>query len=364
MHSVLLCLLKCTNDWYLNLEGGKYTAVTLMDLKKAFDTVNHEILLQKLKLYSIHNKEINWFCSHLTNRKQCGKVNGKVSKIESVTCRVPQGSCLGPLLFIIYINDLYLQMKLCDVNMYADDLCLMFESDSVTHINDIVNKDLSNLKPWLQGNKLSLNVAKTNSLVVGSRKRLNDISVDKVAKPSFEVGEENMSTVENIKYLGVMVDNHLSWDKQISTVTKKVSRGLGMLPFSKKYLPIITVQKMYRSFVEPYFRYSCPVWGVAGINAINRLQKLQNKAARIITNSAYDASALPIIRELGWPTINELIESETLKIVYKSLNDQAPIYLTEMFVRLSETCKRELCNTKTDLAIPCRKTARSKMLFI
>ena len=103
---------------------------------------------------------------------------------------------------------------------------------------------------------------------------------------------------------------------------------------------------------------------MAGINAINRLQKLQNKAARIVTNSAYDASALPIIRELGWPTINELIESETLKMVYKSLNDQAPIYLTEMLVRLSEKCKRELCNTKTDLAIPCRKTARSKMLFI
>ena len=105
--------------------------------------------------------------------------------------------------------------------------------------------------------------------------------------------------------------------------------------------------------MEPYFRYSCPVWGTAGINAINRLQKLQNRAARIVTNSAYDASALPIIRKLGWPTINELIESETLKMVYKSVNNQAPIYLTEMFVRLSDACKRELRNTKTDLAVPC-----------
>ena len=109
--------------------------------------------------------------------------------------------------------------------------------------------------------------------------------------------------------------------------------------------------------MEPYLRYSCPVWGVAGINAINRLQKLQNRAARIVTNSAYDASALPIIRKLGWPTINELIESETLKMVYKSVNDQAPIYLTEMFARLSDTCKRELRNTKTDLTVPRRKSA-------
>ena len=115
--------------------------------------------------------------------------------------------------------------------------------------------------------------------------------------------------------------------------------------------------------MESYFRYSCPVWGVAGINAINRLQKLQNRAARIVTNSAYDASALPIIRKLGWPTINELIESETLKTVYKSVNDQAPIYLTEMFARLSDTCKRELRNTKTDLTVPRRKSAFGQKCF-
>ena len=118
---------------------------------------------------------------------------------------------------------------------------------------------------------MSLNFAKTHSLVVGSRKRLNDISKDRVAKPSFVVGEENVCIVENIKYLGVIVDKHLSWDEQISAVMKKVSRRLGMLRFSKKYLPIVTVQKMYRSLVEPYFRYNCLVWGVAGINAINRL---------------------------------------------------------------------------------------------
>ena len=203
---------------------------------------------------------------------------------------------------------------------------------------------------------------KTHGLVIGSRKRLKDISDDKEAKSTLVVDEENVSITESIKY--VIVDKYLSWDdEQISAVTKKVSRGLGMLRFYKKYLPIVTVQKMYRSLVEPYFRYSCPVWGVAGVSAINTLQKLQNRAARIVTNSAYDASALPVIRKLSWPTINELIESETLEMVYKSVNDQAPSYLAEMFVRLSHSSRRELGNTKTDLAVPRRKSAFGQKCF-
>ena len=115
--------------------------------------------------------------------------------------------------------------------------------------------------------------------------------------------------------------------------------------------------------MEPYLRYSCPVWGVSGINVINKLQKLQNRAARIVTNCAYDASALPTIRELGWPTIFELIESDTLKMVYKSVNDQAPAYLAEMFVKLSDSGKRELRNTKTDLVIPRCKSAFGQKRF-
>ena len=123
--------------------------------------------------------------------------------------------------------------------------------------------------------------------------------------------------VGNMKYLGVIVDKHLSWEEQISAVTKNVSRGLGMQLLSEKYLTNITVQEMYRRLLEPYFKSSCHVWGVAGVSvSINKLKKLQNRAAKIVTNNAYDASALQIIRKHGWPTINELIESEALKIVY------------------------------------------------
>ena len=113
-------------------------------------------------------------------------------------------------------------------------------------------------------------------------------------KPSLVIGKETISMIKETKYLGVYVDQHLSWNVQIANMIKNISKALGMLRYSKQYLPIKSVQTMYNSLVEPYFRYCCPVWGVCGITALDKLQKLQNRAARIVTNSPYNASALPI----------------------------------------------------------------------
>ena len=136
-----------------------------------------------------------------------------------------------------------------------------------------------------------------------------------------------------------------------------------MLRYSKQYLPIKSVQTMYISLVEPYFRYCCPVGGVCGIKALDKLQRLQNRAARIGTNSPYNASALPIIRKLGWQTVKDLIVNEILKMVYKCSNDEAPSYFACLFDRLSKTSPRELRNAETDLRVPFLRTTCGQKCF-
>ena len=150
MHSVLSCLLKCMNGWYLNLDKGNFSSVTFIDLQKAFDTVNHDFLLKKIYLYGIKDKEFCWFRSYLSHRNQCCKVGGQSSTYKNIACGVPQGSCLGPLFFLVYINDLLLSLNHSEVNMYADDNSISFSSNSIPDINKKVNFDLC-LKPgWNQ----------------------------------------------------------------------------------------------------------------------------------------------------------------------------------------------------------------------
>ena len=212
---------RCANDWYLNVDKGQYTSVTLIDLKKAFDTVDHQILLQKLRVYGIDGKEYLWFLLYLKNRKQCCKVNGRVSILDDIKYVVPQGSGLGPLLFLTYINDLPLSLKFSKVNMYAADTIISFSANSIYTINNAVNEDLMLLKTWLDENKLSLNVTKTHSLLIGSRYRIKASERPDSTKHFLSIGEELISSEADTKYLGLQVGQYLSWDQHVLLITKK-----------------------------------------------------------------------------------------------------------------------------------------------
>ena len=168
---------------------------------------------------------------------------------------------------------------------------------------------------------------------------------------------------QQTKYLGVQIDCSLDWKEHINAAATKVSRAIGFLRHAKSFLPKASLKTLYNGIVEPHFRYCCSVWGYAGSTDINQLHKLQNRAARIITNSSFDTPSRPLIAKLGWKTIEELIGNETKTTVFKSLNDLAPQYLCNLFTKNSACSYRSLWNTETDLRLPKRSSANEQQCF-
>ena len=362
LHSTNTCLLKCTDDWFNGIDQGLLTGMIFIDLKKAFDTVDHEILCKKLAHYGVLGRGLSWFKSYLANRKQYCRVNGVDSNMENIEVGVPQGSCLGPLLFLVYINDLPCIIKNSKVSMYADDTSLYNFSKDISQLNGAINEDLGKLDRWLKGNRLSLNVTKTHSMLITTKHKKKYLGISgQTFQPC--IRETNVEVISNTKYLGVQIDEHLSWKEHIKAVTAKASRAIGLLKYAKKYLPIAVVKTLYSSIVEPHFQYCCSVWGCCNSTDISQLQRLQNRAARVLTNREFDAPSKPLIESLGWQTIGQLIDRQSKLTVFKCLNDLAPRNLSELFTKNVECASRNLRNTSTDLRLPLKSSSTGQKCF-
>ena len=165
--STVTSLLSNTNQWYINMDKGLVNGIIFLDLKKAFDCVDHNILAEKLMKFGCIGNTLNSFKSYLTNRKQMCKVNQTTSKCQTISCGVPQGSNLGPILFLLYVNDLPNCLKSTSVSMFADDTNLRASGDTITELYNKLNNDLENIHQWLLANKLTLNTSKTEYMMVG-----------------------------------------------------------------------------------------------------------------------------------------------------------------------------------------------------
>ena len=207
-----------------------------------------------------------------------------------------------------------------------------------------------------------MNVAKTHSILICTKQKHNSLkNQDIVLK--LKMRNNELEVVTTTKHLGLQIDQSLDWEEQIKAVSTKVSRAVGFLKHAKSFLPKETLQTLYMGIVEPHFRYCCSVWGCAGFTDIKQLQKLQNRAARIITNSSFDAPSRPLIDSLGWKTIDELVSSESKIMVFKSLNEMAPQYLCDLFIRNSTCSVKSLRSTGTDMRLPLRKSTIGQRCF-
>ena len=204
LHSTVTSLLEATDDWVHNIDQGNVNAVVFLDLKKAFDTVDHSILISKLAVYGIGGASIEWLKSYLTERNQKYFLNGSLSNNCVLSCGIPQGTILGPLLFLLYINDLPNCLSHSQPRMYADDTHLTLAGNSADSIELNLNKDLASVSEWLIANKLTLNKSKTEFMLIGSRQRLRSF----VHSPSLKIGGAQISQVPSTKSLGIYIDEN------------------------------------------------------------------------------------------------------------------------------------------------------------
>ena len=266
--STLTSLLESTNNWCINIDGSLLNGVVFIDLRKDFDTIHYDILLSKLSAYGVDELALTWFRSYLTNRRQKCFVNGQFSRISTTTrgVPVPQCSINGPLLFLVYINDLPNCLNEGFPRMFADDTNVSYSSNNPTDLENLMNSSLVNQNGWLIANKLSLNIAKTEFMVIGSRQRLASFEL------RVTVDSEPVRQVTSAKTLGLTLDENLTWQSHFEVISKKVSSGIGALKRMRGLIDRETTIKVYKEFIEPYFSYCAPVWDGIGVTLSDRLQ--------------------------------------------------------------------------------------------
>ena len=328
-HSTLTALTEATNSWSVNIDNGLLNGVVFLDLKKAFDTIDHSIILRKLQFYGIEQESLKWFQSYLDDRKQVCCVNGHMSNSRSVSCGVPQGSNLGPLLFLIYINDLPNCLSTASPRMFADDTNVSLASSTLFELENMLNQELQNLNIWLKVNKLSLNIAKTEFMIIGSRQRLN-VNVD--GHINISVNDQPIKKVNETETLGMTIDQHLTWSKHVEEKSKKISLAIGALKRIRPFITIDVANKIYKAIIQPHLDYCSTVWDGLGVTLLDKIQKLQNRAARIITQSSYYTSASSILEELGWDNVLTRWKKQKAILMSKTLNNRAPEYLRNLFI--------------------------------
>ena len=266
-------------EWIKSLiDKGNYVGGIFIDLQKAFNTVNRDILCEKLMYFGFRGNSHLLIKSFLSNRKQFVSINGFNSSHIEITCGVPQGATLGPLLFLLYINDLNFSLTNAISSHFADDTCIMFGSAKPKTLETVLNNcDLKKISDWLKANRLSLNIKKSK-LILFQKKQSN---FDNKCI-SIKIDGCKLDPANNVKYLGVHIDKFVSWDFHITQLSNKLSRANGILSKLRHFTSKETLLSLYYAIFYSHMTYGCLVWSLTTIKNMDCISILQKKCLRIL----------------------------------------------------------------------------------
>ena len=302
-------------------EQGLYTVSLFLDLSKAFDSLEHTMMLKKLETYGIRGKALDWFRSYLSSRQirtKCliegsGKI--EISNYTPINYGAPQGSCLGPLLFLIFTNDLHQQLQHCSSILFADDTTLYKSHRNLVYLQWCIQDDMNRLIQYFRINKLTLNLNKTICVLFQKNKR-------DIQEIQLHLGNQILKNKCESKFLGVILDQHLTWSSHLNNLILKLNKNLNLLKLSKNMMTQENKLLVYRSHLESHIQYGILLWGnEASSTQLMKLQKIQDKALRYVTNKkdiALDRKSMQVLN------IPSLIELANLKFGYKALHNLLP----------------------------------------
>ena len=325
--STVTALIQVLDSIKLAVDQKQYSVATFIDLRKAFDIIDHRILLARLTKYGFGEIEANWICSYLTGRQQYVVLNGVLSQLLPINYGVPQGSVLGPSLFCLLFNPIVDSFISSSPSLYADDVETHCSHSNLDVAQTQMNNDLKRVDQWLADNRMIPNVKKTKTMVIGSRQALK-----KAHKIEIYLDNKILDVVTTFDYLGVRINNILSWEHHIGRICQRLYPKFGLLNRISSFLPSTILLRIYKQTILPILDYGSTVWHECGTIQTRRVEKLQNRALRIILHEGRRKCSQQMRNELNLLSLHSRRRFLRFLSIFKILHNlNCPSQLKDTF---------------------------------